>query len=113
LWHAAPDDEARRRRYPLTFSEDVMTQVAPRPIIAEPATGAIEICLDWDGHVLDCWTVDEWDPTTIPASFDVGEITYDVVSYTVPKRQPDGRVVGLIRVQPDIPSRPHRVGRRR
>ena len=89
-----------------------MTQVAPRPITADPAIGTIEICLEWDGHLLDCWTVDEWDPAAIPASFDVGDVTYDVVSYTVPKIQPDGRVVGRIRVQPDIPSRPHPVRRR-
>jgi hypothetical protein len=70
------------------------------------------MCLDWDGHTIECWTVEEWDPTAIPATFDVGDVTYDVVAYTVPKLQPDGRLVGLIRVQPDIPSRPHRVARR-
>jgi len=72
------------------------------------ANSTVEVVLDCEGRVLSRWTAENWTPAIANAGYDVDEVPYRVVAYTVPTKQADGSVLCRLHVQPDRPAhRPH------
>jgi hypothetical protein len=83
-------------------------------LAAQPACSTVEVVLDWEGRVLSRWTAEQWSPALATAGYDVDDVPYRVVAYTVPVKQQDGSVLCRLHVQPDRPAhRPHPIRARR
>jgi hypothetical protein len=77
-------------------------------LAAQPVGSTVEVVLDCEGRVLSRWTAEQWTPALAAAGYDVDNVPYRVVAYTVPVKQQDGSVVCRLHVQPDRPAhRPH------
>ena len=83
-------------------------------LAAQPAGSTVEVVLDCEGRVLSRWTAEQWTPALATAGYDVDNVPYRVVAYTVPVQQKDGSVLCRLHVQPDRPAhRPYPVRARR
>jgi hypothetical protein len=83
-------------------------------LAAQPACSTVEVVLDCEGRVLSRWTAEQWSPALATAGYDVDDVPYRVVAYTVPVKQQDGSVLCRLHVQPDRPAhRPHPIRARR
>jgi hypothetical protein len=86
-------------------------------LAAVTADSAVEVVLDCEGRVLSRWTAEHWTPALANAGYDVDDVPYRVVAYTVPTKQADGSVLCRLHVQPDRaahrphPARPRRATR--